>query len=72
MVQTRHELNTLKKQHFSENLAYLVFSFIKLFEMNSLIEKVLYLAPECRYSGLEFTGQLSYHELFISLSSLFT
>lgn len=32
--------------------------------MNALIEKVLYLPPECKYSGVEFTGPLSYHEMY--------
>lgn len=31
--------------------------------MSTLIEKVLYLPPECKYSGVEFTGPLSYQEM---------
>lgn len=38
---------------------------MKLILMNALIEKVLYLPPECKYSGNEFTGPLSYHEMYL-------
>ena len=32
--------------------------------MNALIEKILYLPPECKYNGIEFTEPLSYDEMY--------